>query len=121
MGEVIELDVTDPDADRGRRARGRSSVSVASTVWCTPLASPPVLPRLGMLGAPFEDVATGHADLDVLAGASWERFARSCESEASGGASVIALDFDATRAYPMYDWMGVMKAGLESLATLLVA
>jgi enoyl-[acyl-carrier protein] reductase I len=28
---------------------------------------------------------------------------------------VVALDFDGTRAYPMYDWMGVAKAGLESL------
>lgn len=27
----------------------------------------------------------------------------------------MALDFDGTRAYPMYDWMGVMKAALESL------
>ena len=36
-----------------------------------------------------------------------------------GGASVIALDFDATRAYPMYDWMGVAKGGLESLGRYL--
>ena len=28
----------------------------------------------------------------------------------------MGLDFDATRAYPMYDWMGVAKAGLESLS-----
>ena len=34
---------------------------------------------------------------------------------ALGGASVVGLDFDATRAWPVYDWMGVMKAGLESL------
>ena len=32
---------------------------------------------------------------------------------------MIALDFDGTRAYPMYDWMGVMKAGLESLGRYL--
>jgi enoyl-[acyl-carrier protein] reductase I len=36
-----------------------------------------------------------------------------------GGASMIALDFDGSRAYPMYDWMGVMKAGLESLGRYL--
>jgi NAD(P)-dependent dehydrogenase (short-subunit alcohol dehydrogenase family) len=41
------------------------------------------------------------------------------KSEALGGASVIALDFDGSRAYPMYDWMGVMKAGLESLGRYL--
>lgn len=29
--------------------------------------------------------------------------------------SVIALDFDATKAWPAYNWMGVAKAALESL------
>lgn len=29
------------------------------------------------------------------------------------GASVVALDFDASQAWPGYDWMGVAKAGLE--------
>ena len=32
------------------------------------------------------------------------------------GASVVGLDFDATVAWPAYDWMGVSKAALESLA-----
>jgi len=32
----------------------------------------------------------------------------------SGGGSIVGLDFDATRAWPAYDWMGVAKAGLES-------
>ncbi|HWA65804.1 MAG TPA: enoyl-ACP reductase FabI [Mycobacteriales bacterium] len=35
------------------------------------------------------------------------------------GASVVGLDFDATRAWPAYDWMGVAKAGLESAARYL--
>ena len=30
------------------------------------------------------------------------------------GSSIVGLDFDATRAWPAYDWMGVAKAGLES-------
>jgi enoyl-[acyl-carrier protein] reductase I len=38
---------------------------------------------------------------------------------ATGGASVVALDFDATRAYPLYDWMGVAKGALESLSRYL--
>jgi len=37
----------------------------------------------------------------------------------SGGASVVGLDFDATVAWPVYDWMGVAKAGLESLTRYL--
>ena len=30
------------------------------------------------------------------------------------GGSIVGLDFDATKAWPSYDWMGVAKAGLES-------
>jgi meromycolic acid enoyl-[acyl-carrier-protein] reductase len=35
------------------------------------------------------------------------------------GASVVGLDFDASVAWPSYDWMGVAKAGLESVARYL--
>ncbi len=38
---------------------------------------------------------------------------------ADGGASVVSLDFDATVAWPAYDWMGVAKAALESLTRYL--
>ena len=35
------------------------------------------------------------------------------------GASVVGLDFDATVAWPIYDWMGVAKSALESVARYL--
>ena len=35
------------------------------------------------------------------------------------GGSVVGLDFDASVAWPGYDWMGVAKAGLESTARYL--
>jgi len=35
--------------------------------------------------------------------------------EAADGAAVVGLDFDATVAWPAYDWMGVAKAALESV------
>ena len=35
------------------------------------------------------------------------------------GGSVVALDFDARQAWPLYDWMGVAKAALESTARYL--
>jgi enoyl-[acyl-carrier protein] reductase I len=38
---------------------------------------------------------------------------------AEGGASVVGLDFDATVAWPVYDWMGVAKAALESVSRYL--
>ncbi len=35
------------------------------------------------------------------------------------GGSVVSLDFDATVAWPAYDWMGVSKAALESISRYL--
>jgi meromycolic acid enoyl-[acyl-carrier-protein] reductase len=35
------------------------------------------------------------------------------------GSSIVGLDFDATLAWPIYDWMGVAKAALESVARYL--
>ncbi len=35
------------------------------------------------------------------------------------GASVVGLDFDASVAWPVYDWMGVAKAGLEAVSRYL--
>jgi len=35
------------------------------------------------------------------------------------GGSIVSLDFDATVAWPIYDWMGVAKAGLEAVTRYL--
>ena len=35
-------------------------------------------------------------------------------TDGARGGSIVGLDFDASRAWPAYDWMGVAKAGLES-------
>jgi enoyl-[acyl-carrier protein] reductase I len=37
----------------------------------------------------------------------------------SDGGSIVSLDFDARVAWPIYDWMGVAKAGLESITRYL--
>jgi len=37
----------------------------------------------------------------------------------SSDASIVGLDFDASLAWPAYDWMGVAKAALESSARYL--
>ncbi len=36
-----------------------------------------------------------------------------------GGGSIVSLDFDASVAWPIYDWMGVCKAGLEAITRYL--
>jgi enoyl-[acyl-carrier protein] reductase I len=35
------------------------------------------------------------------------------------GGAIVSLDFDATQAWPLYDWMGVSKAALEAVTRYL--
>ena len=35
------------------------------------------------------------------------------------GSGIVGLDFDASVAWPIYDWMGVAKAALESVSRYL--
>ena len=67
-------------------------------------------------------VQVGAPRLDLLA----QGPRRGLPAAAGGGrrgrparASVVGLDFDATVAWPVYDWMGVAKAALESLSRYL--
>ncbi len=39
--------------------------------------------------------------------------------EKVGGGSIVSMDFDGTVAWPIYDWMGVSKAALESVTRYL--
>jgi enoyl-[acyl-carrier protein] reductase I len=120
VGEVLELDVT----DEAQIAAAATSVDdrfgrLDGLVHAIGFA-PQTCLGSGMFTAPFADVATAMQistfSLAALVGAFRPLLAK---STALGGASVIALDFDGSRAYPMYDWMGVMKAALESLGRYL--
>ncbi len=120
VGEIIELDVTSPEeiaaaAVELEKRFGRLDGLVHAIGF-----APQTCLGKGMFTAPFADVTTALQistySLAALVGAFRPLLQKSV---ALGGASVIALDFDAARAYPMYDWMGVMKAGLESLGRYL--
>ncbi len=50
---------------------------------------------------------------------SFKALAASLEPLMEGGGSLVGLDFDATVAWPIYDWMGVAKAALESVSRYL--
>jgi enoyl-[acyl-carrier protein] reductase I len=79
--------------------------------------APPACLGGGFLEAPWEDVSVALQistySLKSLAAALLPLM------RAAGGGSVVGLDFDATKAWPAYDWMGVAKAGLESTARYL--
>lgn len=74
--------------------------------------APPSCLGGGFLDAPWEDVKVA---LEVSA-FSLKTLASGMRKlmVASGGGSVVGLDFDATVAWPGYDWMGVAKSALES-------
>ncbi|MEJ7584713.1 MAG: enoyl-ACP reductase FabI [Acidimicrobiales bacterium] len=69
----------------------------------------------GIFAAEWEDVATA---LQVST-YSLVALARGLRSLVPPGGAVVGLDFDATLAWPSYDWMGVAKAALESAARYL--
>jgi enoyl ACP reductase len=50
---------------------------------------------------------------------SLKALAASLEPLMGSGGSIVGLDFDATVAWPIYDWMGVAKAALESVSRYL--
>ncbi len=114
--DVYELDVTRPeDVDRLRKELDERWGAVDGLLHAVAFAPETCLGG-GFLEAPWSDVATAlqvsTSSLPAVAGGLAPLL-----GEARG--SVVALDFDATVAWPSYDWMGVAKAGLESAARYL--
>ncbi len=64
------------------------------------------------MNAPWEDVSTAFHVSTYSLVALGRGFAPLLK--AAGTSSIVGLDFDAQIAWPVYDWMGVAKAGLES-------
>jgi enoyl ACP reductase len=50
---------------------------------------------------------------------SFKALAAALQPLMSSGSSLVGMDFDATVAWPIYDWMGVAKAALESVSRYL--
>jgi len=111
--EIVELDVTDPahlDA-LATRVGGHLDGVVHAIGF-----APPSCLGGGFLEAPWEDVATA---MQVSA-YSLKALAVATRPLMGPGGSIVGLDFDnTTQAWPVYDWMGVAKAALESTARYL--
>ena len=67
------------------------------------------------LNTAWEDVATAVQ----ISAYSLKSLTMAARPLFKGGASIVGLDFDATVAWPKYDWMGVAKAALESTSRYL--
>ncbi len=115
-GDVLALDVTLPqdlaDLEKAVREAGWDRVDgVLHAIAYLP--DPPV--HQGFSSASWDSIAptlqTGAWSLAALVRALHPLLVR--------GSSVVALDLDATRAWPSQDWLGVAQAGLEATARYL--
>jgi enoyl ACP reductase len=116
--DVLELDVNNPEdlarlaADLGERWDALDGVLHAIAF------APPDALGGGFLEAPTASAVTAFqtsaVSLRSLTVALLELLER-----AEDGGSVVGLDFDASVAWPVYDWMGVAKAGLEAVSRYL--
>ena len=112
---IVELDVTNDDdlaqfADR----LGEHCETVDGLVHSIGFAPESALGG-NFLHTSWSDVATA---MQVSA-YSLASLTMAAKPRMASGASVVGLDFDASVAWPTYDWMGVAKAALESTARYL--
>jgi enoyl-[acyl-carrier protein] reductase I len=107
---IVELDVTnDDDLAQLAHRLGEHCETVDGLVHSIGFAPESALGG-NFLHTPWPDVATA---LQVSA-YSMASLTMATKPRMASEASVVGLDFDASVAWPTYDWMGVAKAALES-------
>lgn len=113
--EVLALDVTDDaDLDSLDQRVGEHLEQVDGILHAIGFAPASALGG-GFMTAPWADVATAmHVSTYSLVSLT-----RALAPSLAPNASVVGLDFDASVAWPSYDWMGVAKAALESASRYL--
>lgn len=107
---IIELDVTSAEQLDALAGRVREHVDGLDGVLHAIAFGPQSTLGGSFMSAPWEDVATALHTSTY----SYKGLAVACEPLLGRGSSLLGLTFDATQAWPVYDWMGVAKAGLES-------
>jgi enoyl-[acyl-carrier protein] reductase I len=112
---VIELNVTDNDQLASLADRVSAHVDGLDGVVHSIGNAPQTALGGNFLATPWEDVAKAVQ----VSTYSLKSLAMAALPLMTGGGSVVGLDFDASVAWPGYDWMGVAKAGLESCARYL--
>ena len=113
---VLELDVTSEDQLASLASRVSEHVDgLDGVLHAIAYANPQEALGGNFLHTRWPDVATA---VQVSA-YSLQAITMAALPLMGGGGSVVGLDFDASVAWPGYDWMGVAKAALESCARYL--
>jgi len=113
--DVIELDVNEPrDFERLQDDVARRWGSIDGALHAIAFA-----PTEAM-GGNFLNTSREDAELAFATSAySLKSLTVALAPLMPPGGSVVALDFDGSRAWPTYDWMGVSKAALEAVGRYL--
>jgi meromycolic acid enoyl-[acyl-carrier-protein] reductase len=115
LAPVLELDVTDAAHLDSLAERVGAHVDGLDGVVHAIAFAPASALGGGFLDTPWPDVATA---VQVSA-YSLKSLAMAALPLMAGCGAIVGLDFDASVAWPAYDWMGVAKAALESTARYL--
>jgi len=113
LPDIVELDVTD-DAHLDALA-GNVGGRLDGVLHGIGFAPESCLGG-GFLTAPWDDVAVA---LRISAYSLKGLAVAALPLMEENGGSIVGLDFDNTRAWPVYDWMGVAKSAFESTARYL--
>ena len=114
--DVLEMDVNEPDQiDAVREELARRWGSLDGFLHAIAFAPQDALGG-NFLHTPWESVATA---IRTSAYSLKELAVGMLPLMESNGGAIVSLDFDARVAWPIYDWMGVAKAGLESVTRYL--
>jgi enoyl-[acyl-carrier protein] reductase I len=113
--DVLELDVNKPeDLDALSAELAERWGSVDGALHAIAFAPEDAL------GGRFMTAPAGSAMQAFQTSAfSFKALAAALQPLMPAGASIVGLDFDASVAWPIYDWMGVAKAALESVSRYL--
>lgn len=113
MPAVLELDITNDEHLAGLAGQLKEHTDHVDGVLHSIGFAPPA--AFDFMTASWSDVATA---LEVSA-YSLKSLAVATKPLMGRGSSLVGLTFDASVAWPVYDWMGVAKAAFESTARYL--
>ena len=112
---VLELDVSNQDDLDTLEKRVTEHVKHLDGVLHSIGFAPQTALGGNFLHTSWEDVATAMQ----ISAYSLKSLTMAVKPLLTSGSSIVGLDFDAARAWPVYDWMGVAKAALEATSRYL--
>ncbi len=120
--EIVELDVNSPEDLAALSSLGSLDGALHAIAFAPGdalggnfMSAPPESAEAAFRTSAFSFKALAEALVPLMGGEG----GADGDSPPSPAGSLVALDFDASVAWPVYDWMGVAKAALESVSRYL--